>query len=185
MKIMQLSNKPRSTPIKSGSNRGKPIILFDIDYTLFDTAHFKKTNLTQFLVYEEVVNVLSNLSKKLLLGIFSQGEKDFQTQKLKATKIIHFFQKEHTYIDLEKEELIKKIGDKYKNTEFYIVDDKLPILYLMKKQNPNAFTIWIKRGIYAQNQEPLPDFKPEAVIENLSEIIPLIDQKLGFTLHSR
>lgn len=175
---MQLLNKLRS-------NRGKPIILFDIDYTLFDTALFKKTNFTQFSLYEEVPWVLTSLSKKAILGIFSQGESDLQRSKLKATKIESLFQKGHIFIELQKEENIKKIMHKCKNMYVYVADDKLPLLSLMKKQFPRVFTIWIKRGVYAQNQEPIHGFTPDAVMENLSGIIPLIDQKHGITLHTR
>jgi len=170
MKIMQSLNKP--------------IIFFDIDYTLFDTALFKKTNFTKYSLYEEVPSVLANLSKNLELGIFSQGDKDLQNSKLKVTKIDHFFQKEHIYIESEKEEKIKSIIEKYKNIQLYIAEDKLFILSLMKKENPDIFTIWIKRGVYAQNQKPIPDFMPDAVMYNLSGIIPLIDKKHGLTLHS-
>ncbi len=163
----------------------KPIILFDIDYTLFDTALFKKTNFAQYSLYEEVPGVLADLSRKFILGIFSQGEEALQNKKLKATKIDHFFHKEHIYIESEKEEKIKAIGEKYKNTHLYMADDKLPLLSLMKKEYPRIFTIWIKRGVYAENQDPLPGFTPDAVMENLSGIIPLINQKHGITLHSR
>ncbi len=170
MKRMQLLNKP--------------IILFDIDYTLFDTALFKKTNFSQYSLYEEVPGVLADLSKKLILGIFSQGEEALQNKKLKATKIDHFFQKEHIYIESEKEEKVKIIGEKYKNIHLYMADDKLPLLSLMKKEYPHIFTIWIKRGVYAENQKPLPGFTPDAIMKNLSGIIPLIYQKHGITLHS-
>lgn len=163
----------------------KPIILFDIDYTLFDTALFKKTNFSRYSLYEEVPGVLSELSKKFILGIFSQGEETLQNSKLKATKIDHFFHKEHIYIESEKEEKIKVIGEKYKDARLYMADDKLPLLFLMKKHYPRIFTIWIKRGVYAENQDPLPGFTPDAIMENLSGIIPLIGQKHGITLHSR
>lgn len=162
----------------------KPIILFDIDYTLFDTAIFKKTNFTRYSLYKEVHGVLSDLSKKLILGIFSQGEENLQNSKLKETKIDHFFHKDHIYIELQKEDKIKRIGDKYKNIHLYIADDKLVLLSLIKKEYPRIFTIWIKRGVYAKNQKPIPGFTPDAVMENLSGIIPIIDQKHGITLHS-
>lgn len=175
--MMQSLNKPRF-------NRGKPIILFDIDYTLFDTALFKKTNFARYSLYQEVHGVLSDLSKKTTLGIFSQGEENLQKSKLKATKIEHFFQEEHIHIELQKEEKIKIIGEKYKDTRLYIADDKLALLSLMKKEYPRVFTIWIKRGVYAENQKPIPGFTPDAVMENLSGIIPIIDRKHGITLHS-
>ena len=36
----------------------KPIVLFDIDYTLFDTAFFKESGLSEHKIYEEVIEVL-------------------------------------------------------------------------------------------------------------------------------
>lgn len=162
----------------------KPIILFDIDYTLFDTALFKKTNFKQYSLFKEVPGVLSDLSKKLILGIFSQGEKTLQSSKLKATKIHHLFHEEHIHIELQKEEKIKTIVEKYKNTQLYIADDKLLVLSLMKKQHPKIFTIWIKRGIYAENQKPLPGFTPDAIMEDLSGIVSIIERKHGIILHS-
>jgi FMN phosphatase YigB (HAD superfamily) len=165
-------------------NKKLPIILFDIDYSLFDTGLFKETNLEKFSLYPEVVDVLSELSKEAILGIFSEGEEEFQKTKLKTTKIDHFFHKDHMYIEKEKEKIIEKIKTKYKDASIIIVDDKLPMLSLTKKQNPHAFTIWIKRGEYAKNQKQLPDFTPDAEIDNLSEIIPLINSGYGLTLHS-
>lgn len=167
MKIMQSLNKP--------------VILFDIDYTLFDTALFKKTNLTQFSIYNEVAGALSALSGKFILGIFSQGEENLQKSKLKATKIDHFFQKENTHIESNKEESIKTIIEKYKNTPLIIIDDKLFILYQMKQINPVIFTIWIKRGVYAENQIPITNFMPDADVLNLKEVIPIINKKYGLT----
>lgn len=166
------------------SLNNKPIILFDIDYTLFDTALFKKSNLAKFSLYEEVLDTLTTLSNKFTLGIFSQGEKDFQEKKLRETKIAAFFSKEHIHIDPQKEGIIKEIMEKYKNTSLIFIDDKLPLLSLAKNHNSHAFTVWVKRGEYAENQQPLPDFTPDANIDNLSEIIPLLSMRYGFTLHS-
>lgn len=158
----------------------KPIILFDIDYTLFKTALFKETSFKNYSLYDEVPEALVKLSKENILGIFSEGDKNLQKTKLIKTKIYHLFQKEHIYIELKKEKIIEEIKHKYKNTNLYIVDDKLPVLSLLKKQNPDMFTVWIKRGPYATNQESIPEFTPEAVIENLFGLFSLkIDTNLG------
>lgn len=162
----------------------KPIILFDIDYTLFNTALFKKSKFAKYSLYSEVPDVLSALSKELALGIFSQGDEEFQKTKLQKTKIDRFFQKEHTYIGLQKDEIIKTVLDKYKNSNLIIADDKLFFLASVRKHNPQIFTIWIKRGYYAENQKPIPGFTADAVMENLSGIIPIINRNYGLTLHS-
>lgn len=174
---MQLLSKPLY-------NRGKNVILFDIDYTLFDTALFKKTNLQKYSLYHEELEVLNKISKKAILGIFSEGDKNLQKSKLKETKIYDLFHQEHVHIEPQKEKIIKEIGEKYKNIALSIVDDKLPVLSLLKKQNPYIFTVWIKRGVYALNQPPLPDFSPDAVIGNLKELLPLMNKKYGFSIYS-
>lgn len=163
--------------MKITQSLNKPIILFDIDYTLFDTALFKETNFTKYSLYEEVPSVLEILSKNLELGIFSQGDRDMQNLKLKETKIDRFFQKEYIYIESEKEEKIKTIVNKYKNTQLFVADDKLNMLSLIKKEDSGIFTIWIKRGVYAQNQKPIPYFTPDATMLTLSGITRVIDKK--------
>lgn len=166
--MMKLSNN-LSVPKK------QKIVLFDIDYTLFDTGIFKETQLTKHNIYEEVLHVLSDLSKKVILGIFSEGEIGFQKNKLKKTGIERFFLKEHIHIVIRKEENLKKILAKYKNNKLFLIDDKLTILYEAKTEFPYVFTIWVKRGEYAQKQKPIKDFVPDAIIGNLREVIPIID----------
>ncbi len=146
----------------------KLIILFDIDYTLFDTARFKQSNLTQYSLYPEIHKILNDLSTHATLGILSQGEKGFQQNKLIKTKIEHFFHKDHIHISLDKEKLIRTISEMYKDKSLVIIDDKLTLLLLAKKYIPHVFTIWIKRGEYAKNQKPLPGFTPDAILESLS-----------------
>lgn len=147
-----------------------PIILFDIDYTVFDTALFKQSNLTQYSVYPEIHSVLTNLSSHATLGILSEGEKEFQQNKLIKTKIDHFFNKEHIHITLDKEKLLQTINKIYDDKSLVIVDDKLPILALAKKHMPHTFTVWIKRGEYAENQKPLPGFTPDIELDSLIEL---------------
>ena len=153
------------------SNMNKSIILFDIDYTLFDTARFKQSNLTQYSLYPEIHKMLNDLSDHATLGIISQGEEEFQRNKLIKTKIDHFFHKDHIHISLDKEKLIQEISEMYKDKSLVIVDDKLSILLLAKKHMPHTFVIWIKRGEYAENQKPLPGFTPDLALNNLSELM--------------
>lgn len=153
----------------------KKIVLFDIDYTLFDTDFFKKTNLRKHLVYDEVDDVLSRLSKIAKLGIFSEGDLNLQKTKLLRTDIHKYFSKEHIHIVPKKDETIEGILQKYKNTTVFLVDDKLTILHQAKTIRPSLFTIWVKRGKYAKNQKPVKGFVPDAIIESLNELIPVIN----------
>lgn len=150
------------------------IVLFDIDYTLFDTEKFKDTNLQTFRLYEEAVDVLAKLKEKAYLGIFSEGNLDLQKTKLFRTKIHNSFTKKHTHIVMNKEQTLKEVLNKYKNYLVFLVDDKLTVLYQAKKLLPTLVTIWVKRGKYANAQEPIEGFTPDAIIRDLRELPKII-----------
>lgn len=150
------------------------IVLFDIDYTLFNTDIFKKTQLQKHSVYEEVYSVLNQLSKIAKLGIFSEGDLNLQKTKLLKTDIHKYFSKEHIHIVPKKDEIIEGILQKYKNTTVFLVDDKLTVLYRAKTLMSSIFTIWVKRGIYAKSQRPINNFTPDAIIEDLKQAVSII-----------
>src|SRR3989344_9473192 len=97
----------------------KKIILFDIDYTLFNTDVFKETQLKKHIVYDEVNNVLSKLSRIAILGIFAEGNLTFQKNKLTKTNIHKHFKKENIHIAERKEELLKKVFKKYNDRKVF------------------------------------------------------------------
>jgi len=152
----------------------KKVILFDIDYTLFNTDIFKQSQLRTHAVYDEVYDVLKELSKIAQLAIFSEGKINFQKNKLLKTGIQKHFLKGYTHIAEKKEEMLRRILQKYIDNRVFLVDDKLTILHLAKTISPSLFTIWVKRGIYAKNQKEIPGFKPDATVDNLKRIIFLI-----------
>lgn len=154
----------------------KPVVLFDIDYTLFDTALFKKSYLTKNKIYEEVRDVLESLSKKALLGIFSEGDLEFQRKKLNQTAIVNYFETSNTHIVLNKLTEVRKVLQKYADRKTFFVDDKLSILFDAKKIFPKVVTIWVKRGWYAENQKVIPGFKPDAEVDNLREVVKIVSQ---------
>ena len=152
----------------------KKIVLFDIDYTLFRTDLFKQSGLSEHKIYEEVIEVLESLKKIAILGIFSEGDLEFQNQKLVKTDIKKYFKEIHTHIVLHKLEEIKKVFEKYRKNKIFLIDDKLSILNDLKKFMPLCFGIWIKRGWYAQNQKPIPGFQPDAQVDNLHQVVKII-----------
>lgn len=156
----------------------KPIVLFDIDYTLFDTDFFKKNNLSKHRVYEEVIEVLEKLSGIAILGIFSEGQIDFQKNKLKETNIEKYFNFDNLHIVLNKLDKLKGILEKYKKGKTFFIDDKLAILSDAKKLFPAVFTVWVKRGPFAENQKEIPGFAPDAEVENLSEVVRIVKSNL-------
>jgi FMN phosphatase YigB (HAD superfamily) len=156
----------------------RKIVLFDIDYTVFDMGVFRATDLKTYKVYDEVRQVLEKLKEIADLGIFSQGDVAFQKRKLVETNIEHYFSIEHIHIVADKVAEIKNILESYQgNRKLYFVDDRLPVLHLAKKRYPDITTIWVKRGYYAENQNSIPHFEPDATVSNLREIPPLIGNR--------
>ena len=153
------------------------IILFDIDNTLFNTERLKQSKLTVFELFDEVKESLDELSKVATLGLFSQGEIAFQNKKLQKTEIENYFSQEHRHIVEYKLTVMREILQIYKNkAKIYFVDDWLTGLKEAKKIDPSVFTIWMKRGEYAHTQEKHTDFKPDAVVTNLKEVVNLIHE---------
>lgn len=150
------------------------IVLFDIDYTIFNTDAFKESELQNHSAYIEVEEVLKKLSEMARLGIFSEGENGFQREKLKKTGIGKYFQEADTFIFSKKEEQLGSVLQNYEGMKIFLVDDKLNVLYNAKKMNPSIFAVWVKRGIYAQNQAPIEGFTPDAIVENLIQIPKIV-----------
>jgi hypothetical protein len=48
------------------------------------------------------------------------------------------------------------------------------MLRMAKKTDSSIFTIWMKRGEYAETQKMHEDFTPDATVNNLRDVIPLI-----------
>ncbi len=151
------------------------IVLLDIDNTLFNTVKLKESNLTTFELYNEVEDTLKELASVATLGILSQGQIAFQNKKLERTQIKDYFLSEHTHIVEYKLEVMKEVLEKYSGkAKVYFIDDWLDMLRGAKLADPSVVTIWMKRGEYANVQEQHSDFTPDATVENLREIIPLI-----------
>lgn len=157
---------------------GNKLILFDIDYTLFDRDLFGASNLTIYKVFDEVPRVLNELAPVGTLGILSQGETSFQMKKLQQTGILYHFAKENIHITPDKITLLKTVFDEYKTYDaIYFVDDKLDVLHVAQKYLPVLKTIWIKRGRYAKAQKPIKGFVPDLTVENLQKIVPVITKQ--------
>lgn len=159
---------------KTLSSKNKNVVLFDLDYTLFDTDLFKKSNLKKYALYPEIEPMLKDLSLRMILGIFSEGESDFQKLKIKKTALKKYFLPDHIHITPAKDQIFTSVFSRYQNQTLYLVEDKLNILYLAKCAWPEIKTIWVKRGIYAMNPKPMKGFAPDVTVTNLEEIIKII-----------
>lgn len=149
---------------------------FDIKSTpaILEKEIFKE-NIFLGNLYNEAKKVVQILSKNKLLriGIFSGGNKDFQMRKIKEIK--NLFHKEHMHIFTFKEKELFRVLLKYKKYRLYLVDDRLDILSLAKNLEENIIAIWIRRGRFAERQQSIANFVPDATIDNLTEVIKLLD----------
>lgn len=146
----------------------KKLILFDIDYTLFDTATFKESNLINYALYSGIATLLRDLSKIAVLGIFSQGEVDFQKKKLKKTGIDKHFIDEYINIVESKIDTIETVIDRYKNYEIFLIDDRIDNLEMAKRHRGDIKTVWVKRGPFAAEDS---EFVPDKSIDDLRKLL--------------
>lgn len=158
--------------------RAKAVVLFDIDYTLFNTHKLKESNLQSYEAYEEVKGILMRLKTVARLGIFSKGKTQFQKTKLEKTGMLKFFEENDIHIFNDKDANLMNVLEKYKDSKLILVDDKLKILHSAKTHLPQVTTVWVKRGPYAENQKEISNFAPDAEVENLSEVVRIVQSEL-------
>ncbi len=154
----------------------KKIVLFDIDYTLFDTDLFKESDLTKHTLYEEVVGVLVEIATYATLGIFSEGNIELQRNKLLKTDILKNFNEEDIHIFLEKTTPIPQVIEKYKDHQIFLVDDRSSILEKVKKHSPAVFTVFIDREKRIWKGDEPTDYQADAVIKNLNKLVDLVKE---------
>ncbi|MDP2649290.1 MAG: HAD family hydrolase [bacterium] len=213
------------------------IVLFDIDYTLYDVSHFDKNfykklekivnidediirkksiefikqvieeenylNIDKYLnllleffgehkkkkdvkkilynelffkngFYQEVEKTLNYLKKIAKIGIFSQGDEEFQWAKIDQSGLKHFFDKNIIYIKHNKIQFTSFLKKKHANDEIFLVDDNPNVIFRVKDKMPYIFTIWIRRGKFAEMHKDIENFKPDAIIKNLTETIDIV-----------
>ncbi len=154
----------------------KPIILFDIDYALFDTDSFKKSGLTDYTLYPgdlEALNMLKNIAD---LGIFSQETPPIaQMKKLEETGVRRYFPDERVHLYLDKLAEMRRVFETYRDRErLILIDDKLAVLDQAKKAKPDITTIWVNRGPYASQEPQIKGFKPDFEVKSLINVVPFI-----------
>jgi len=138
-----------------------------VEELLFRSSFFKNG------IYKEVHKVLLNLKGVVDIGVFSQGDPKLQWAKIEQSGFGDLFKEELKYIiKPRKLDFVPSLVKYHMNDKVYLIDDKLKVIKEVKEKMPDAIGIWIKRGPFAENETL--DFKPDATILNLSEIIPII-----------
>lgn len=147
------------------------IILVDFDHTLFDTSRFveflskspETINYKDFL-YPDVSGFLDYASKLGKLTLFSEGEVEFQKEKIEGTGIGKLFPGGVRILPS-----YTKVGELAKMSdasETILIDDKPEII---DQAISSGFkVIRVKRGKYAGEDTK---FKPNIEVESLAEIV--------------
>lgn len=164
---------PASSTMPPAAKERNTYVLFDIDYTLFDTGTFKESELKEYILYEEVVEAVQTLSGVVTLGIFSQGDVDFQKSKLVKTMIHDHFVEDHVHIVSDKHATIASIVDQYRDETLILVDDRLEILQEAKSLSGNVTTIWVKRGPFADAADTSV-FTPDYTVSTLRDVLKIV-----------
>lgn len=110
-----------------------------IDLKLIEECIFNPKN---FPVFEEVRHVLTELSIKNRLGIFSEGFDDWQKKKIKLSGLWDFFDPDLIIIERRKlsPESINKIP-----TGAVVIDDKRIVIENLANTRPDLYLVWINR----------------------------------------
>lgn len=132
------------------------------DVAALDHVFWEEDDLYKKSLYPETTSVLERLKLHKALGIFSQGNKDYQNRKLDACKLRDYFSPEHIFI------LRRKIADEgieLLPKEAIFIDNKHDVVLALSKF---VNTIWINR----KSQDSDPQVK---TIHTLREIIDIRD----------
>jgi hypothetical protein len=168
----------------------KPVFLFDIDHTLYNTELLKQSLPPDYrttwqslnlpyaaCVYPEVPERLRMLSKSFSLGVFSISDVDgFQDAKLEQGGIKEYFDTELVFIQPEIASLIESIAETAPNVR-YIIDDRLDKLAAVRDVYPHIALIHIKRGKYTDQEY---EFTPDHEVETLDEMMKIVSHVGNF-----
>ncbi|HUQ84738.1 MAG TPA: HAD hydrolase-like protein [Candidatus Limnocylindrales bacterium] len=134
---------------------------------------FWDKKLYESCVYPDVKKTFSYLIETdIQIGIFSTGHSTHQNTKIESLK--EYLSDNHIYISPNKIKIIKDTFTVYLNKKTYIIDDFPDILHEVKKHHINVFTIWIKRSNTSYNSTIPKNFKPDATITDLYQLIDII-----------
>lgn len=136
-----------------------------IPYTKLRKYYYKDT-IHKAVIFEEVEEILEKLSKGYKLGIFSEGFKRYQKQKLKKGKIDQHFDPDFLFIHRRK---LRPSALKTLPEGSLVIDDKAEVVEVINKLPNKVEAIWLNRI----NKDKHPHAK---TIHTLNEILPLIDE---------
>ncbi len=100
---------------------------------------FDKSN---FILFPESEDVLKRMAKRFVLGVYSQGNKNWQKKKLELTGITDLFNPEQVIIERRKTN--QRVIDKLPKG-IMVVDDRKEVVGRLKQLRPDLRLVWINR----------------------------------------
>jgi FMN phosphatase YigB (HAD superfamily) len=144
-------------------------ILVDFDHTLFNTEKFKEILKTgtipgypEFL-YDDAPQFLEYAREYGELALLSEGEPDFQKEKIEKSGISKFFSEVKIFPSFQKSTYFAQVSDK---PNVILIDDKPDIID--EAVSVGLTVIRVKRGKYKDAETK---FRPRYVVNSLQEII--------------
>lgn len=131
--------------------------LIDLDHTLYDVQKEK--------LYPDAIHLLEYLSGKGTIVLFTEGEKEFQLNKIEKLKLSKYFGKNLRVF--ESYSKMKDTKNDYVGENIYLVDDNPEVLKTAMERK--WLTIRVNRGRY-KDQVADSDFK----VDDLKSIESII-----------
>ncbi len=126
---------------------------------------FYNIDLFEKSVYKDT-SVIKSLADSAIIGIFSQGEENFQKRKIVFIK--NFLDENRIYIFPNKLRQAIGVFPNYNEYDIFLVDDNLDLLKEIKNMYPNVYVILIDRN------DRFGDNKGVIKIKDLNELKSII-----------
>ena len=126
---------------------------------------FQSIDLFEKSVYKDT-SVVKNLADLAIIGIFSQGEENFQKSKIAFLNAL--LNRDNVYIFPNKINQMKQAFNKYTGYEIFLIDDNLNVLTKAEDAYPNVYVILIDRN------DRFGDNKGVTKIKDLNELKSII-----------
>ncbi len=126
---------------------------------------FYNIDLFEKSVYKDT-SIVKSLADSAIIGIFSQGEENFQKRKIVFIK--NFLDEDKIYIFLNKLRQAIEVFPKYSEYDIFLVDDNLDLLKEIKSMYPGVHVILIDRN------DRFGDNKGVTKIKDLNELKSII-----------
>lgn len=134
-----------------------------VEENLVRQAFWQQSNFSQAL-FPEVIQVLNTLQPVTELGVFSQGVRYWQEQKLELSTVTSFFPSHSRVISLDK---LSQHSLAQLQPNSWVVDDKVEVVEQLRKVRPDLTVLQVRR-----DQHPAVS----GVVASLSEVV---EQLLG------